>query len=43
MTNPGNSLRTKIKRLPEKAQTNVGTISSVLDSAQVVAAFSRDN
>ena len=35
MTNPGNSSRTKIKRLPEKAQTDVEALYSVLDSGLV--------
>ena len=35
MTNPGNSSRTKVKRLPEKAQTDVEALYSVLDSGLV--------
>jgi len=35
MTNPGNSSRTKIKRLPEKAQTDVEALYSMLDSGLV--------
>ena len=35
MTNPGNSSRTKIKRLPEKAHTDVGALHAVLDSGLV--------